>query len=511
MSLPREGAPNWVPSRGFLLRSKLLTRQHGRQAVSKGSRMMACVVYAATGLALFASLFASGLAFGQEPTKEKLDGIYQSAAADFDAGRYPAAAEKLESVLPYATRSYEVHELLGMAYASMSENGKAEEHLKLAVQLNPNSAAARTNFGALLMHAREPVLAAEQFRKAVQLDPQNFDANRDLALCYLQSGKIADALPLLEAAHRIQPGSYDNGYDLALAYLQTGRLNEARQVAQTDAAIQNTGEIHNLLGQINEKDGKFVAAENEFEAAAHLDPSDDNLFDWGSEMLLHRTYEPAITIFKEATHRYPKSPRLFIGLGLALYSRGIYDEAVEALLTAADLNPADPRCYVFLSKAYDASPKLADRVTSAFRRYEELRPNDALAKYYLAMSLWKGNRATGSTADLPTVESLLQQSIELNGKDANVHLQLGEFYSSQHQYAKAIPEYQRSIALDPDVSDAHYRLATDYVHEGKKEEAQPEFAVYQKLRAQHLAEIEKERAEVQQFVFSEKGGESPRQ
>ena len=64
---------------------------------------------------------------------------------------------------------------------------------------------------------------------------------------------------------------------------------------------QNTGELHSLLGQIDKKDGKFVAAANDFEAAAHLDPTEDNLFDWGSEMLLHRTYEPAIAIFQQAT------------------------------------------------------------------------------------------------------------------------------------------------------------------------------------------------------------------
>jgi hypothetical protein len=55
------------------------------------------------------------------------------------------------------------------------------------------------------------------------------------------------------------------------------------------------------------------------------------------------------------------------------------------------------------------------------------------------------------------------------------------------------------------LSDAHYRLGTDYVHTGKKEDAQKEFAIYQRLRAEHLAEVEKERAEVQQFVYSEKG------
>ena len=39
---------------------------------------------------------------------------------------------------------------------------------------------------------------------------------------------------------------------------------------------------------------------------------------------------------------------------MALYSRGNYDVAVKSLLKAADLNPSDPRCYLFLSKAYDS-------------------------------------------------------------------------------------------------------------------------------------------------------------
>ena len=83
-----------------------------------------------------------------------------------------------------------------------------------------------------------------------------------------------------------------------MADFQLGQLAEARQVATAIAQKQNTGELHNLLGQIDEKEGKFVEAANDYEAAAHLDPSEDNLFDWGSEMLLHRTYEPAIAIFQ---------------------------------------------------------------------------------------------------------------------------------------------------------------------------------------------------------------------
>jgi len=42
------------------------------------------------------------------------------------------------------------------------------------------------------------------------------------------------------------------------------------------------------------------------------------------------------------------------------------------------------------------------------------------------------------------------------------------------------------------------------VHVWQKDKAQKEFAIYQKLRAEHLAEVDKERAEVQQFVYSAK-------
>ena len=96
------------------------------------------------------------------------------------------------------------------------------------------------------------------------------------------------------------------------------------------------------------------------------------------------------------------------------------------------------------------------------------------------------------------------RSRSLDGKIAEAHVQLGDLYAGQHEYNKSIPEYVRAIELNPNLSDAHYRLGTDYVHVGQKDQAQKEFAVYQKLRAEHLAEVDKERAEVQQFVYSEK-------
>jgi len=446
----------------------------------------------------------------QDNLQQRQNHQFQSAVAQYNAGQYAEAAAQLEKLVPQVPNNFEAQELLGMVCASMSEDAKAIEHLDAAVRLQPNSAAARTNLAASLNRLGRSELAAEQFLKALALAPLEYNTNHNLGEFYIQAGKIAEARPLLEQAQHIDSSAYDNGYDLAMADMLTGQLAQGRQVVEDLLQKKNTGELHNLLAQIEEKDGKFVAAANEYEVAAHMDPTEDNLFDWGSELLLHRTYEPAIDVFRAASQRFPNSPRLMIGLGMSLYARGLYEDAVKALLKAADLAPAEPRCYLFLSKAYDSSPSQADEVIQRFKRYAELEPNKARAQYYYAMSLWKGKQADGSGLDIQEVESLLKKSIALDGSIPEAHMQLGNLYADQHQYEKSVPEYVRALALNPNLPDAHYRLGTDYVHMGKKDRAQDEFAVYQKLRAQHLAEVDKERADVQQFIYSSKAAPASR-
>jgi tetratricopeptide (TPR) repeat protein len=455
-------------------------------------------------------LICGAIATAQDSQTQKLDRQFQSAVANYDAGKFAEAATQLEAILPSAQKSFEVHELLGLVYASQAQDAKAVVQLETAVRLKPDSATARTNLAAALSHSGKSELAGEQLQKALALAPHDYEANHNLGEFYIQSGKLAEARPFLEEAQRIDPAAYDNGYDLAQLYLLTGKLTEARLLAKSLLTQKNTGELHNLLGHIEEKDGKFIDAANEFETAAHLDPSEENLFDWGSEYLLHRTYEPAIDIFQQGVQRYPKSPRLYVGLGMALYSRNKYEDAVKALLTAADLDPDDPRCYLFLSKAYSSSPNQADDVIQRFRRYSELQPGNALAQYYYAMSLWKGKRVEDANVDFQTVESLLRKAVALDGKLPEAHLQLGIFYADRHEYPKSLPEYQRALELNPNLADAHYRLGQYYVHVGQKDQAQAEFDIYQRLQTEHLAEVDKERAEVRQFVYSAKASPASR-
>jgi len=51
-------------------------------------------------------------------------------------------------------------------------------------------------------------------------------------------------------------------------------------------------------------------------------------------------------------------------------------------------------------------------------------------------------------------------------------------------------------------------LGQAYVRTGQKGPAQEQIEIYQKIREQHLADIEKQRAEIRQFVYAAKDSPS---
>ena len=395
-----------------------------------------------------------------------------------------------------------MHELLGLVYGAQSREKDALEQLQTSVKLNPRSTSARTNLGISLVRNGREAEAEAEWRQALTFDPKSYGANHSLAKLYLRQNRITEARPLLEQAQQSRPEATDNGYDLALLDLLLQRYAECRQLILTLQRVQDSGDLHSLLGRLDENEGKFVDAANQFAQAAKLDASEENLFAWASELLLHRTYDPAIEVFKNATQHYPTSPRLWIGLGMALYSRGEFEPSIRALLTAADLNPTDPRCYLFLSKAYLSSPSQAEDVIQRFQRYASREPQSALAQYYYAVSLWKGRRLEHPEVDYAAVETLLQKSIALDETIAESHLQLGILYNDEHEYAKSLPEFERALQLNPNLADAHFRLGRYFLRAGEKQKAQAELERFKVLKAQHQAEIDKERAEVKQFVVS---------
>ena len=89
----------------------------------------------------------------------------------------------------------------------------------------------------------------------VHLHPDSFQPNHLLGELYAHKSDLKAAVPYLRKAFKIDPANYDNGYDLALAYLETGATQSSREVIQALIQRQDKAELHNLLGDVEEKDG----------------------------------------------------------------------------------------------------------------------------------------------------------------------------------------------------------------------------------------------------------------
>jgi tetratricopeptide (TPR) repeat protein len=355
-------------------------------------------------------------------------------------------------------------------------------------------------------HVLENAAAQKSLREALERQPESFDANHRLGAWLVAEGKARDGLPYLERASRLNPSDYENIYELALARADSGDYERARTEVRNLIAAQNRStpekaEPHHLLGEADEKLGNPVEAVQEYQRAAELNPSESNLFDWGAELLLHRAVEPALEVFTKGNRLYPHSVRILSALGASWYARGSYDEAAQRLCEASDLDPNDPNPYLLLGRMQAAETSSSQAIIERFQRFVTLQPENALANFYYAVSLWKRRKSPEDVADLAQVKFLLEKAIHLDPQLGPGYLQLGILYAEQNDFSNAIAAYQRAIEATPRLEEAHFRLAQAYRQAGETAKAQAELQTYAQISKEKAEETERQRHELQQFVY----------
>jgi tetratricopeptide (TPR) repeat protein len=339
-------------------------------------------------------------------------------------------------------------------------------------------------------------------RDAVARDPNNFAANRELGAYLVAQNHAQEALPYLEHASRLNPADYGNAYQLALAYKNAGDYAQARASVQALLAREDKAELHHLLADAEEKQSHPVEAVREYQRAAELSATEANLFDWGSELLLHGAVEPAYEVFSKGSRLYPRSARMLMGLGVAWYGRGSYERSIQSLCEASDLKPDDLAPYLFLGKLQEVDTTSSKDSTAKLARFASLQPENAMANYYYAVSLWRQRKGPNDAENSSQVESLLAKAVQLDPKLGSAYLQLGVLYSERKDLLKAISAYQKAVAASPGLEQAHYRLAQSYRQAGDTAKARQELQVYEQLSKETDQQVLRERHDIQQFVYT---------
>ena len=310
-------------------------------------------------------------------------------------------------------------------------------------------------------------LAISEFQKATELDPQSAAAFFNLGAVYMQSHRYADAIKPLKRAlelHGEFPGIHES---LGYALLSQGYTTEA--LPQFQAANSREG-----LGIAQLEMGDLADAVNNLEAAlaAHPD-SPDLLYYFGRATgLLSRQ------INDKLLSSYPASVRAYQSLAESYSALHQAKQAEDAYQKAIKLRPDLPGLHLALGEVYAQAAEW-DKAEEEFRAEAKLRPGSAETAFQLGSALLQNGRLDQAREQLVLANKLQP------GMPETLYA-LGKAASMQGDNAVAIDALTRVVTLEPAgplAAQAHFALSGIYRKQGKTAEAGQEMQQYQKLKA----------------------------
>ena len=282
-----------------------------------------------------------------------------------------------------------------------------------------------------------------------------------------------------------------------------GNLSPSKPGANNDA------DGYRLSGKRFEASGDALLAVHAFERAATLDPSEQNYFALGSELLLHRAIWQAEEVFRKGVVAFPKSVRMNTALGTALFAGARYDEAAQRLCSASDLDPLATEPYLFMGRMQITAPDALLCVETHLSRFVGQQPHNPVANYLYAMALLKSQEIAPNPVTVQHAVFLLDQAVAIDPEYGDAYLQLGVLANARHDNLEAIRYYSKAIQSTPSLADAHYRLGVLYDRTGDHARAKQEFQVHEQIKRQEAALTEQQRRDIKQFLFTKPDSGSP--
>jgi type IV pilus assembly protein PilF len=152
------------------------------------------------------------------------------ASAYFSRGQNETALDEVKQALNADPDFAEAYNLRGLIYASLGDDGLAEESFRRALQLKPGDADTLHNYGWFLCQHRQFDRAQAQFTQALA-QPQYRTATRTLlaqGVCQARAGQWPEAERTLMRAYELDPGNAATAVNLAEVLYRRGEYERAR-------------------------------------------------------------------------------------------------------------------------------------------------------------------------------------------------------------------------------------------------------------------------------------------
>jgi tetratricopeptide (TPR) repeat protein len=336
----------------------------------------------------------------------------------------------------------------------------------------PSNFPARSNLGAALVRLGLYTDAVKEYRAALEIAPSAAIAplRMNFGLAYYKSGQIEDAAREFEQARRMMPGELNPSLLAADCYLRLGDFTKVEELLlPLMPAHPDDRALEYLLGTAYIRGGKVEKGQAMIDRLLRQGGSAEAHFLIGSVAFMAKDYPAAVKELGEAVASNPELPSLLSYYGRALLFTGDPDGAAKAFRDQLASDPND----------YEANLRLAD-ILRVGRSYSDARP-----RYEKALTLQPA-------------------SLEANYGLAMLDLAV-------KQPAAARKRFEEIVARAPQYGVAHQGLADALDQLGRKEDAERERALADRLRVASGAADDgiPRDAEAPDFSLASPSGDAP--
>lgn len=314
---------------------------------------------------------------------------------------------------------------------------------KIALSIDATRVDALSNLGAAYVHLGQFDDAIAQYGAALKIDPSNATVRLNLALAYYKSGRPNEAIQPLKIVVATNPDAKNAYLILADCYLQTGQYPDAVTLLQPrEAMFEDDLAFAYVLGTA------LVRTGDERQGQRYI----DRIFQKGDSAEGH------------------------LLMGIAHLNRFDYPSAKTELERALKLNPNLPTA----NSAYGrAMLGLGDQAEGerAFRRELSVNVNDFESNLMLG-SMRK------SAQDFDAALTYLNRALAIHPKDLTARKLVASLKLQTGAVEEAVAMLEQVVAETPDAVDAHVQLATAYNRLKRKDDADRERAIVDRLNQQ---------------------------
>jgi tetratricopeptide (TPR) repeat protein len=353
-------------------------------------------------------------------------------------GAAPAQAQSAQDFERLLARAIELHNAGDVLGAIESYNA--------ALAINPDRADALSNLGAAYVKLGQYDDAVKQYELALKVDPASTAIRLNLALAYYKSARPNQAILQLKRVVSSDPQARSAYLLLADCYLQTGQDKEvAALLRPREQMFENDLAYAYLLGTALLHLDETVEGQKYVDRVFGAGESAEARLLMGTAYLARQDYPAARTELERAVKLNPKLPTVHSLYGRSLFALGEHEAAEREFRKELELNINDFEANLQLGNMRKAAQKFAEAETY-LERAATIRPDDIAGRKLLA----------------------------------NLRLQTGKT-------EEAVQMLEAIVQDNPNLVDVHVQLATAYNRLKRKDDADRERAIIDRLNAEAQA------------------------